>query len=87
MLAKLYGVNISTVRKQLKDIFDSKVFEKKSVSEIIAHCADDGKLYETRYYDIHNSTSLGCDNKTLSIIKAICYNVYIIQIYTKNWKG
>jgi hypothetical protein len=50
-LARLYGVDVSTVRKQLKDIFDSKLLVKKSVSEIIAHRADDGKLYETRYYD------------------------------------
>jgi hypothetical protein len=51
MLAKLYGVDVSTVRKQLKDIFADKTLDKKAVSEIIAHKADDGKLYETRYYD------------------------------------
>ncbi|MDR2063336.1 MAG: hypothetical protein LBQ02_00885 [Candidatus Nomurabacteria bacterium] len=51
MLARLYGVDVSTVRKQLKDIFADKTLNKKAVSEIIAHRADDGKLYETRYYD------------------------------------
>jgi hypothetical protein len=51
MLAKLYGVDISTVRKQLKEIFADKVLNRKAVSEIIAHRADDGKLYEMRYYD------------------------------------
>ena len=51
MLAKLYGVDVSTVRKQLADIFGDKVLGEKSVSEIIAHRASDGKLYETRYYD------------------------------------
>ena len=51
MMAKLYGVDVSTIRKQLNTIFDEKVLAKKSVSEIIAHRAGDGKLYETRYYD------------------------------------
>jgi hypothetical protein len=51
MLARLYGVDISTVRKQLKEIFADKVLNRKAVSEIIAHRADDGKLYETHYYD------------------------------------
>jgi hypothetical protein len=51
MLARLYGVDVSTVRKQLKDIFADKTLDKKAVSEIIAHRAEDGKLYETRYYD------------------------------------
>ncbi|MCL2280901.1 hypothetical protein FWC31_03385 [Candidatus Saccharibacteria bacterium] len=59
MLAKLYGVDISTIRKQSRDIFDSKVLNKKSVSEIIAHRADDGKLYETRYYDESVVVELG----------------------------
>jgi hypothetical protein len=59
MLAKLYGVDISTIRKQLRDVFDHKVLDKKSVSEIIAHRADDGKLYETRYYDENVVIELG----------------------------
>jgi hypothetical protein len=59
MLAKLYGVDISTIRKQLKTIFDEKVLNKKAVSEIIAHRADDGKLYETRYYDESVIVELG----------------------------
>ncbi|MCL2870000.1 hypothetical protein FWF48_04355 [Candidatus Saccharibacteria bacterium] len=59
MLAKLYGVDISTVRKQLKDIFGQKVLNKKSVSEVIAHRAADGKLYDTRYYDQNVIVELG----------------------------
>jgi hypothetical protein len=59
MLAKLYGVDVSTVRKQLSEIFKSKVLDKKSVSEIIAHRAADGKLYETRYYDQSVIVELG----------------------------
>jgi hypothetical protein len=58
-LARLYGVDVSTIRKQLYDIFDDKVLEKKAVSEIIAHRASDGKLYETRYYDQSVIVELG----------------------------
>lgn len=59
MLAKLYGVDVSTIRKQLSDIFDSKVLNKKAVSEIIVHRASDGKLYETRCYDENVIVELG----------------------------
>jgi hypothetical protein len=59
MLAKLYGVDISTVRKQLKEIFADKVLRRKAVSEVIAHRAGDGKLYETRYYNEQAIVELG----------------------------
>ena len=51
MIAKLYGVDVSTVRKSLRQMFWRKELRKKSVSEILPHRADDGKLYETRYYN------------------------------------
>jgi prophage antirepressor-like protein len=51
MLAKLYGVNISTIRKALRHMYKDKKLDKKSVSEILPHRATDGKLYETRYYN------------------------------------
>jgi hypothetical protein len=59
MLAGVYGVDVSTVRKQLKEIFAEGVLVKKSVSEVIAHRAADGKLYETRYYDESVIVALG----------------------------
>jgi len=59
MMSKLYGVDISTIRKQLQSIFDNKVLDKKLVSEIIAHRASDGKLYETRYYNEDIIVELG----------------------------
>ena len=51
MLAKLYGVDITTIRKSLRQMFRKKELSKKSVSEILPHRAVDGKLYETRYYN------------------------------------
>jgi len=59
MIAKLYGVDITTIRKSLKQMFNSKQLNKKLVSEIQAHRADDGKLYETRYYNEHAIVALG----------------------------
>jgi DNA-binding GntR family transcriptional regulator len=59
MLSKLYGVNISTVRKALRVLYRSGVLDKKSVSEILPHRADDGKLYETRYYNEQAIVELG----------------------------
>jgi hypothetical protein len=59
MLAQLYGVNISTIRKALQTLYRSGKLNKKSVSEILPHRADDGKLYETRYYNEHAIVELG----------------------------
>jgi hypothetical protein len=59
MLGLLYGVDVSTIRKSLRQMFKDKRLDKKSVSEILPHRADDGKLYETRYYNEQAIVELG----------------------------
>jgi hypothetical protein len=59
MLAQLYGVNISTIRKSLRALYRSGELDKKSVSEILPHRAGDGKIYETRYYNERDVVELG----------------------------
>jgi hypothetical protein len=59
MLAQLYGVNISTIRKALRTLYRSGELDKKSVSGILPHRAGDGKLYETRYYNEQAIVELG----------------------------
>jgi hypothetical protein len=44
-------VDIDTMHKQLRDIFNHKVLDKKSIGEIVAHRTDGSKLCEIQYYD------------------------------------
>jgi hypothetical protein len=50
-ISKLYGVSRVNITMKLTALFRSKKFVKKEVSKVLAHRADDGKLYETRYYN------------------------------------
>ncbi|GHU09925.1 hypothetical protein FACS189431_8610 [Alphaproteobacteria bacterium] len=50
-IAKLYGVSRANITMKLTAFFRTKKFVKKEVSKVLAHRADDGKLYETRYYN------------------------------------
>jgi hypothetical protein len=50
-MAKIYGVGIPVISKKLKRIFSVGGLNKKQVSSILTHKADDGKLYRTTYYN------------------------------------
>jgi hypothetical protein len=50
-MAKIYGVGVPVISKKLKRIFSENGLNKKQVSSILTHKADDGKLYRTTYYN------------------------------------
>lgn len=58
-IAELFGVDRSVVAKHLKNIFDSFELDKDSVCAKIAHTADDGKTYETMFYNLDAVLSVG----------------------------
>ena len=63
-IAKLYGVSRAYVSMRLIHLYRTKVLNKKLVSNIFAHRAKDGKLYETRYYKTEAIIALGRVIKT-----------------------
>jgi hypothetical protein len=58
-IAELFGVDRTVVTKHLKNIFQSQELEENSVSAKIAHTAEDGKNYQTKYYNLDAILSVG----------------------------
>jgi hypothetical protein len=63
-IAKLYGVSLAYIRTKLKKFFDDGTLVKKRVSNRFTHQADDGKLYETRYYNAEAIVAIGLSIKS-----------------------
>ncbi len=58
-MAELFGVDRSVVTKHLKNIFISKELLEDSVCANYAHTADDGKLYQTKFYSLEAIVAVG----------------------------
>ncbi len=58
-IAELFGVQRPAITKHLKNIFDSGELEENSVSSILEHTAEDGKNYQTKYYNLDAILSVG----------------------------
>lgn len=63
-IAKLYGVSRPYISMRLRRLYLNKTLSKKRVSNILTHRADDGKLYETRYYNAEAIVALGLSIKS-----------------------
>ena len=58
-IALLFGVDRSVATKHLRNIFKSKELIEDSVCAKIAHTADDGKVYLTKFYNLDVIISVG----------------------------
>jgi len=58
-IALLFGVQRPAITKHLKNIFESGELNEKSVSSILEHTADDGKTYDTKFYNLDAILSVG----------------------------
>lgn len=58
-IAELFGVDRTVITKHLKNIFESQELEEDSVSAKIAHTAQDGKKYNTKFYNLDAILSVG----------------------------
>jgi hypothetical protein len=59
MIAKLFDVQRPAITKHLKNIFESYELDENSVSSILEHTANDGKTYNTKYYNLDAIISVG----------------------------
>lgn len=50
-MAVLFDVDRSVITKHLKNIFETKELQQDSVCAKIAHTAEDGKKYNTQFYN------------------------------------
>ena len=58
-IANLFDVDRTVITKHLKNIFQSAELEENSVSAKIAHTAEDGKSYQTKFYNLDVIISVG----------------------------
>jgi len=58
-MAELFGVQRPAITKHLKNIFESGELEEEAVSSILEHTAEDGKNYQTKYYNLDAILSVG----------------------------
>ena len=58
-MAELFGVGVPAVSKHLKNIFESKELYPDSVVSILETTAEDGKKYQTQYYNLDAVISVG----------------------------
>lgn len=78
-MAQLFGVDRTVVSKHLKNIFESSELQQDSVCAKFAHTAEDGKIYNTQFYNLDAVISVGYrvqspnqkipDRKTKCVIK------------------
>jgi hypothetical protein len=59
VLAELFGVDRTVVTKHLKNIFESRELDERSVCAKNAHTAEDGKKYLVNYYNLDAIISVG----------------------------
>ena len=58
-LALLFGAQRPAITKHLKNIFDSCELIESAVCSKIAHTAEDGKTYQTQFYNLDAIISVG----------------------------
>jgi len=58
-IAELFGVQRPAITKHLKNIFDGGELKEDSVSSILEHTADDGKNYNTTFYNLDTIIAVG----------------------------
>jgi hypothetical protein len=58
-IADLFGVNRTVITKHIKNIFESLELDPLAVCAKIAHTANDGKTYQTQFYNLDAIISIG----------------------------
>jgi hypothetical protein len=58
-MAELFGVGVPAISKQLKNIFTNNELHPDSVISILETTAEDGKKYQTQYYNLDAVISVG----------------------------
>jgi hypothetical protein len=58
-IALLFGVQRPAITKHFKNIFESGELNENSVSSILEHPAEDGKIYKTKFYNLDAIISVG----------------------------
>ena len=64
-ITTLFGVDRSVITKHIRNIFEEKELDKDSVCAKFAHTAEDGKTYQTQFYNLDAIISVGYRVKSI----------------------
>ena len=82
-MAQLFGVDRTVISKHLKNIFDSSELQQDSVCAKIAHTAEDGKNYNTQFYNLDAIISVGYRVNSLQATRFRQWATKILNEYIK----
>src|SRR5260221_11819957 len=90
-ISKLFGVLRPAITKHLKNIFETGELSENSVSSILEHTAKDGKIYNTKFYNLDVIISVGyqVNSKQGTQFRIWATNIlkkHLVEGYTLNEK-
>lgn len=82
-MTQLFGVDRTVVSKHLKNIFESSELQQDSVCAKFAHTAEDGKIYNTQFYNLDAVISVGYRVNSLQATRFRQWATKILNEYIK----
>lgn len=82
-MAQLFSVDRTVVSKHLKNIFESSELQQDSVCAKFAHTAEDGKTYNTQFYNLDAVISVGYRVNSLQATRFRQWATKILNEYIK----
>ncbi len=82
-MAQLFDVDRTVVSKHLKNIFESSELQQDSVCAKFAHTAEDGKIYNTQFYNLDAVISVGYRVNSLQATRFRQWTTKILNEYIK----
>ena len=81
-MAALFDVDRSVITKHLKNIFELNELNQDSVCAIFAHTAEDGKSYNTQFYNLDAIISVGYRVNSLRATQFRQWCTYVLRQFT-----
>ncbi len=82
-MAQLFCVDRTVISKHLKNIFESSELQQDSVCAKFAHTAEDGKIYNTQFYNLDAVISVGYRVNSLQATRFRQWATKILNEYIK----
>lgn len=82
-MAQLFGVDRTVISKHLKNIFESSELQQDSVCAKFAHTVEDGKIYNTQFYNLDAVISVGYRVNSLQATRFRQWATKILNEYIK----
>ena len=82
-MSQLFGVDRTVISKHLKNIFESSELQQDSVCAKFAQTAEDGKIYNTQFYNLDAVISVGYRVNSLQATRFRQWATKILNEYIK----